>query len=96
LRVEFATPANSEFLAVIEYYQLERSGLGGAFIDDVESAVQLLGDFPLIGAPAPSGARRMHLRRFPYSLVYKATTEVVWIVAVEHHNRLPGFWRDRL
>jgi toxin ParE1/3/4 len=96
LRVEFASPANSEFLAAIEYYESESAGLGVDFVNDVERAVQILGEFPLIGAPAPSGARRMHLGRFPFSLVYKATADTVWIVAVEHHSRLPGFWQDRL
>ncbi|MFV2045361.1 MAG: type II toxin-antitoxin system RelE/ParE family toxin [Anaerolineales bacterium] len=96
MRVEFATPASSEFLAAIDFYESTDASLGLDFIEDVEQAVQLIAEFASIGSPAPSSTRRAHLRRFPYALVYQETSELIIVVAVEHHRRKPGFWEDRL
>ena len=96
MRVEFATPASSEFLAAIDFYESKDARVGLEFIEDVEQAVRLIAEFPSIGSPAPSGTRRAHLRRFPYALVYHETSELIMVVAVQHHRRKPRFWEDRL
>jgi tRNA (Thr-GGU) A37 N-methylase len=35
-------------------------------------------------------------REFPYSVVYLEQLDCVWIVAVMHAKRKPGYWRERL
>jgi hypothetical protein len=35
------------------------------------------------------------MRRFPYSLIYAALVDEIRILAVAHHSRRPGYWRDR-
>jgi hypothetical protein len=35
-------------------------------------------------------------RGFPYVVVYLDEPERVWIVAVMHAKRRPGYWRERL
>jgi len=32
---------------------------------------------------------------FPYDVVYIVHDDVVSILAVAHHHRRPGYWRDR-
>jgi hypothetical protein len=36
------------------------------------------------------------LRGFPYSLFYVVEQKLIWILAVAHQSRLPGYWTDRL
>jgi plasmid stabilization system protein ParE len=96
VRIDFVGQAKAEFLAAIEFYESQEPGLGRAFAVDVEQAVDLAVRFPSIGSPAPSNTRRFLLRRFPYSIVYLSTTDSMWVIAVEHHRRKPGFWENRL
>jgi len=96
LRVAFLSRAGEELVEAVVYYDAQRSGLGAALVDDVDRATELITSFPSLGTPAPGGARRVHLRRFPFSVVYTRTPEAIWIVAVEHHRQRPGAWSDRV
>ena len=96
MRVEFITPALEEFLGAIDFYRDQAPGLGVDFIGDLERSIALLTEFPSLGAPAPLATRRVHLSRFPYSLVYQVAEEVIRVIAVEHQSRRTGFWRDRV
>ncbi len=96
MRVDFITPALEEFLGAIEFYRDQAPRLGEDFIGDVERSIELFTEFPSLGSPAPSATRRVHLSRFPYSLVYQVVDDVVRVIAVEHQSRRPGFWRDRV
>ena len=33
---------------------------------------------------------------FPYAVVFMEKPEHIWIVAVMHMKRRPGYWRERL
>jgi plasmid stabilization system protein ParE len=35
------------------------------------------------------------LHRFPYSVVYEAQAEGVYVIAVAHSSRSPGYWQTR-
>jgi len=96
LRVEFASAANEEFLAALQYYEAESPGLGAAFVDDVEYAANLISAFPSLGSPGSHRVRRVHLRRFSFALVYLERSDLIWVIAVEHHRREPSYWLDRL
>jgi hypothetical protein len=41
-------------------------------------------------------ARRHFSRDFPYAIIFMEKPEHVWIVAVMHMKRRPGYWRGRL
>jgi len=96
MRAEFLTPANQEFLAAIDFYEAQAPGLGEDFIRDVEASLKLITDYPNLGSRGPAGTRRIHLHRFPYSLVYRPEAKVLRVIAVEHQRRRPGFWMDRV
>ncbi len=36
------------------------------------------------------------LRRFPYMIVYLVDPDEIFIVAVAHVRRLPGYWTSRV
>jgi toxin ParE1/3/4 len=48
--------------------------------------------------PAPDlpGVRRIRLKQFPFSLLYLDRPDYIWVVAVAHGRRKPGYWRDRI
>ena len=34
-------------------------------------------------------------RKFPFSLIYSVEGSLIWIIAVAHQSRRPGYWRKR-
>ncbi len=36
------------------------------------------------------------LSRFPYAVIYKENSTMIWILAVAHGHRRPGYWKERL
>ena len=92
----FHPAASEEIVETTAYYEREVPGLGDGFITEVERVIGVLCDQPNIGQIVGEEFRRILLARFPYSLIYSIESEQVWVVAVAHHRRRPGYWQDRI
>ena len=79
----------------LSYYEASLSGLGGRFGEEVERVISLLLDHPDMGARIDEDLRHFVLSRFPFSVVYATTNELVYIVAIAHGSREPEYWRHR-
>jgi toxin ParE1/3/4 len=77
------------------FYEASVPGLGGAFLDDAERAIEHIRENPRIGAPIGRAFRRVVLRRFPFAIVYAVRDDEIVIVAIAHDRRRPGYWRGR-
>ena len=100
-RVRVLEAAAQEALEAAAWYEHERPGLGEEFVASVEVALDLLAAdiVPLVAMPGRAGARgarRLVLRRFPFDIVVTVGPGELVVVAVAHHSRRPGYWRDRL
>ena len=42
------------------------------------------------------GARRVQVGRFPFSIVYRESSDLIEVIAVAHQMRRPNHWEDRL
>ena len=42
------------------------------------------------------GLRAVHVRQFPFSIIYEDEPSSIWVVAVAHASRRPGFWESRM
>jgi plasmid stabilization system protein ParE len=88
--------AEEELIAGATYYARHAtSKVAKDFLDEFDYAVSLLRNFPGLGTPRQGKARRLPLRRFPYSVVYYETADRLRVVAIAHHRRKPGYWRGR-
>jgi toxin ParE1/3/4 len=70
-------------------------GLGVRFSEEVDRVIELLRENPKIGALVNGDLRHFVLRRFPHSIVYAVLGETLFIIAVAHGSRKPGYWRSR-
>jgi toxin ParE1/3/4 len=94
--VVFATEARDEFDAAASFYERQRVGLGEAFVAELQGAIQRIATTPLAFAVhGPTGTRKCVLRRFPYILYFLELDTCVWIAAVAHQRRRPGYWAQR-
>ena len=93
--VRFLRPAELEMLDAARYYELQASGLGGDFLDKIDSAVQDIGMHPERWPVVRFNIRRRLMHRFPYALLYRIDPEEIVIQAIMHLHRRPGYWMDR-
>ena len=96
MRLEFHPQAEVELIEEAAYYELQVAGLGERFADEVWRATEVLLEHPMIGALADSHVRTFVLNRFPFTLYYSVTSDVLRIEVVAHQRRGPGYWQSRV
>lgn len=98
-RITLHPEAEAELRASERFYE-ERGGpdLAFDFIRRVRIGLQLVRADPqrfpfLAGCPR---VRKYRLARFPFSIYYAEQPDDVWVLAVAHAKRRPGYWAERL
>ena len=87
--------AREELNEAAAFYEASVSGLGQAFLDDVQRAIEMVRVNPRIGVAVGRGFRKTIFRRFPFNLIYAERDGEIVIVAISHQRRRPGHWRGR-
>ena len=78
------------------YYQAQAgSAVASRFMDEFERVAKLLEANPGYGTPTRSGRRIYPLRGFPYSPIYRLTSDEIRILVVRHQSRNPAFGSGR-
>jgi plasmid stabilization system protein ParE len=97
LRVVFAPQARAEYVEVQSWY-LEHGGLPAAerFNAEFARVSGTLAESPKLWAEYEPGIRRALFRRFPYALHYMLQSDHVYVLALTHQRRRPGYWRNRI
>jgi len=96
VKVTIDPEAELELTDAALYYARESGAdLGRAFIAEFERSVEILRANPTLGAPWRGAIRRLPLRRFPYSIVYRLRQSELEVFAIAHQSRKPGYWRAR-
>ena len=89
MRIEFGSLARRELFDAAEYYEDRATGLGDRFLDEVARVLGRLKETPIIWPVYHHTARRIRIRRFPYSIVYEVSDDLIVIHAVAHLKRPP-------
>jgi plasmid stabilization system protein ParE len=92
-RVEFDPAAEAEISSALHWYASRSKRAAAGFVREVDRAVTLIASGPELWPEYDSNTRRYSLRKYPYSIIYRQTADIVQIVAVAHHRRKPGYWR---
>lgn len=88
--------ARKELDKAIAYYNRQRPGLGIDFADEVGKTFDRIRYNPQLGSPYPiMNARFLLVHRFSYVIYYVETPRSIWVTAVAHGNRRPGYWSRR-
>lgn len=91
------TPAaHLDIAQAYDWYEDRRPGLSEDFLGAVDACVQRIRRNPELMPIAYETYRRGILRRFPYTVIYEAVSDVIAIYAVFHSSRDPEKWRQRL
>jgi plasmid stabilization system protein ParE len=92
--------ARKEAHEAARWYEREKPGLGGEFLDALRDALKRIQDGPLHFPPLETLDSARHLRwclldRFSYLIVFEVRTDEVLVLAVAHTSRQPNYWKFR-
>ncbi|NWF85445.1 MAG: type II toxin-antitoxin system RelE/ParE family toxin [Bryobacteraceae bacterium] len=93
--VTFHPSARAELDASADFYEARLNGLGLRFLDAVEETTRRIAELPDAGAPLAGGFRKRLVAGFPFSVIYRAGRNEIYLVAIAHQHRRPGYWRRR-
>ncbi len=93
--VVFHPSAQTELDQSATFYESRLGGLGKRFVAAVEDATAGIAASPTAGALLGRDFRHRIVPGFPFSLIYRVWSDHIFIVAVAHQHRRPGYWRQR-
>ena len=96
MKIVFLKSAQTEFDDAVDYYiEHASTRVAEAFVLDVQHARQRLVERPKIGSTISTRLRILHLRHFPFSIIYRFSADAITIHAVAHQRRRPEYWSGR-
>ena len=96
MKLIFHPEAYAEMLESARYFESKTAGLGFDLINAVEESSQRILKFPASGPIERANIRKCLVRGFPFTLLYEAHSNHIFIAAVMLQHRRPGYWKDRL
>lgn len=88
--------ARAEFEAAMLFYEERAPGLGLALHEKVEAAVRAIQTTPESWPPHKKGPfRKYFVERFPFTVFYLELADHIWVLAIAHASRRPGYWNHR-
>jgi len=93
--VRLLQPAEQEMFDAAAYYESRVPGLGGAFLDKIDSAVADIAENPQRWPVIHPNIRRRLIHRFPYGLLYRVDPDEIVVLAIAHLHRRPTYWIGR-
>ena len=77
------------------WYEKQREGLGGRFLDELLHTFDLIQDNPLFYPLIRRNTPRAVMSRFPFAVFYRVVGDDLVVVAVMHGSRHPRAWKSR-
>lgn len=93
--VRFHSEADQELLEAQTWYEKRSEVAAQAFALEIDGAINRISMAPLRYPQGRRGERRFVLDRFPYTILYRVRADHVFVTAVAHQSRRPGYWRHR-
>ena len=95
LPVVFRSAARDEFDEAALWYEGRQTELGSQFVAEVDRAIDAASAHPQSFPLVHREVRCIRIRRFPYSVFFRAEPSRLLILAVFHGRRNPSVWRER-
>jgi plasmid stabilization system protein ParE len=94
-RVLFTAAARADLAEGLDWYDAHAPQMTPHFREALRAVVTRIADNPKQFPAASRRTRRALLRRFPYLVIFRETSEAAYVVAVFHTSRSPANWRQR-
>ena len=80
----------------IAYYELQFSGLGAAFKEEIKNSITRIIKYTKAWPKVDEDIRKYSLHKYPYNVYYSFEKNHVYIIAIAHQHRKPNYWIDRI
>ena len=94
--IRFHPESEQEYLATLAWYKERSPSAAFDFEQEFQRAISAIAESPERWPLYRSPCRRFILRQFPFAIVFRKLDKEVFILAVAHGHRRPGYWRRRL
>jgi hypothetical protein len=93
--LKYHPEASNELDEAFRWYEIEQTGLGKKFVQEVEFSIIRIRNFPRANPHIIKDIRRALLPMFPYGVMYSAGNDIIEIYAIAHLHRKPFYWKKR-
>ncbi len=93
--VRFHPEAEQELAEHEAWYRQRSEVAAQGFLLELDHAIAAVAEAPERWPTARRGERRYVFPRYPFTLLYRIRADHVFITAVAHQSRRPGYWRHR-
>jgi plasmid stabilization system protein ParE len=95
MKLKFHPDITKDIKSSYQWYEEKSPGLGNEFINEIESGYDMLIQFPQSCPIIRQKYHKYTLPNFPFSIIYRIVGKVIYVVAVMHNSRKPGYWKNR-
>ena len=85
-----------EMLESARYFEGKTPGLGLDLTTAIQESTRRILKFPESGSVERGKIRKSLVHGFPFTILYEARPNEIFIAAVMHQRRKPGYWHHRL
>jgi len=96
IKIDILEIARLEFEEAKEFYEIEQSGLGARFEDEIRDSLLRIQQYPQAWQSERREIRRYILHKFPYKILYSIQDDKIVVLAFAHLHRKPDYWIDRI
>ena len=96
MNVILLEPALDELTEARNYYLKQASArIAAAFVEQFNNTASMILAHPELGKPVSPRMRALPIKRFPYSVIYRITSDAIIVQAIAHQRRRPAYWAQR-
>jgi plasmid stabilization system protein ParE len=93
----FHPAAEAEHLETVAYYESKRPGLGASYLAEFEKIMDAICEVPrMYPVEKQPDVRRIRMKRFPFAILFRESSDSIHVLAVAHARRRPQYWLGRL
>ena len=96
MKAIFHPEAFEETVESARFYEGRSEGLGSDFLAAVEETTRRIEQFPEAGPIDRANIRKRLVSGFPFTILYQIQPDRIFVTAVMHQHRRPGYWRKRV
>jgi plasmid stabilization system protein ParE len=95
LKIQFHESAAEEMETALAWYETRSPKAADRLFQELTGLLDQIAGSPQTFAFTESGHRRAVLRRYPFIVIFVERPKYIYVLAVAHAKRRPGYWRNR-
>ena len=95
MKIIISRLAQQEFEDAQQYYEVQQSGLGRRFTNELKAALLRIQQLPDAWPVERGEIHKYLIHKFPYKVLYSIQGTTILVLAFAHQHREPIYWIER-